>query len=1061
MEETPDPIYEARRSRLRIFAYLALFLLCAGFLVLWFTRITIADSFIRSELAKRDVPASYEIVDIGFRKQIIRNLVIGDPAAPDLTAELVEIGNSLGTEGAGIDWVRARGVKAYGRLIDGKLSLGALDKFSDPEDDSPLALPDISLVVENGQMRIDSEYGAIGLALNGSGNLHDGFSGELAALSRDMVLGGCALSDASYFGEIAINERKPRLNGPLRLPAVKCADMGLIAQDMGIQLAVELGQDFTSWTGDASISGGPLRFADYGAKSIKSDIAFSGDLKRSSGTINLTSGAMDSPYGRAETARVNGKFRIGYGDDPVTAWFEGQPEIRSARVTDRLLRLTAGLATSTEGSPVGPLVQKLTKAINQAGRAFDISGDVRFDKGAAGTKLVVNSMNAHSRSGAEMVLDNPIFLTFARDDVKMLAEGNLVLNGGGFPNAKIDLNDGSLSRGFDGRVQMAAYRAGAANLIIPNLAFAPAPRGGTDFDGRLILSGPVADGQITGLQVPVNGYLGDSGNFTLFRKCVDLQFASLRVGTFIAGPTRTQLCPEGSSGIVSGTGAGMNIAARAPSFNMAGKLGGSPLTLSSGALGFSMKNGVSAQDASVQFGTAESMTRFSMAQLTAVFGSVISGKISGGEGKIANVPLLMDGVEGDWRYLDGAFLADAQLRVRDEKQVERFRPLISKNVHLAFADGKITADGLLQEPTTERQVATVSIEHGFDEGAGQAILDVAGLTFDKQLQPELLTPLVLGVIANVDGTVTGNGIISWDTEGGGVRSTGTFKTNSINLAAAFGPVTGLSGEITFTDLLGLETGPGQYVRMEEVNPGVAAYNGQMFYRLLPDYKVQVEGGQWPFAGGMLYLEPTILNLGEDAERRLEFTVVGVDAAQFLTQFDFENLSATGIFDGKLPMVFDQNGGRIAGGYLVAREGGGTLAYVGELTYEDMGTMANFAFNALKSLRYQQLTIGMDGAIDGEIITEVKFVGLQQGEGASRNFITKQLAKIPLQFNVRIQAPFMQLLSSAKAYYEPELLVGRNLPALLRAQEEHAGEAEKVLKDKDELTVQPGESDNGS
>ena len=112
----------------------------------------------------------------------------------------------------------------------------------------------------------------------------------------------------------------------------------------------------------------------------------------------------------------------------------------------------------------------------------------------------------------------------------------------------------------------------------------------------------------------------------------------------------------------------------------------------------------------------------------------------------------------------------------------------------------------------------------------------------------------------------------------------------------------------------------------------------------------------------------------------------------------------------------------------------------------MGTMANFAFNALKSIKYRNLTIGMDGDIAGEIITEVKFDGLQQGDDASRNFITKQLARIPIQFNVRIQAPFMQLLSSAKSYYEPEILVGQNLPALLRAQEARAKEAVKVLDD---------------
>ncbi|MEH6756394.1 MAG: YdbH domain-containing protein [Parasphingorhabdus sp.] len=1044
--------------RPRLFIYLILFLLLAGFIILWFSRIIIADNFVRSELDKLGIEASYDIEDIGFRKQIIRNLVIGDPSAPDLTADLVEIGNSLNTDGAGINWVFARGVKVFGRLKDGKLSFGALDKFSDPEDDSPLALPDISLVVEKAKLRIDTDFGAIGLALNGQGNLHDGFKGELAALSKKLNLGGCRMSDPSYFGKVAIKDRKLALEGPLRLKSAKCPYFDFAAQDIGVQLAVILGKDFTSWSGDAGISTGALRYSEYQAKEIKSAVAFTGDLKRSSGDIDLMLGRLNSPYGNAKTGTIIGPFQIGYGDDPVTARFNGQAEIRSAQISNSMLIQTSALAQSTDGTPIGPIARKLAGAVQQAGSALDLSSDFRFDMGAMGTKLAINAFHAFSRSGGRIALDDPILLTFSDKDVKMLAEGGFMLSGGEFPQARIDLNDGSLSHGFSGNINMATYQSGSAKLNIPGLRFSPASGGGTNIDGRVILSGPLADGQLTGLQIPISGQFGQNG-FALFRKCVDLQFASLRAASFIAGPTTARLCPDGGRAMVSSNGSGVNIAALAPSFNLKGTMGGTPLSLSSGALGFSITKGITAQNISLRMGTLDSMTKFDAARFSAVFGRNISGKISGANGQIANVPLLMENIEGDWRYIGGEFLADAKLQVRDENQVERFRPLISDDVKLKFANGKILADGMLHEPTTLRQVAKINIVHSLDNSVGQALLDVGGISFDKNLQPELLTPLTLGIIANVDGIVTGHGQINWDNKGNGIRSTGIFRTDSVNLAAAFGPVTGLSGEIKFSDLLGLVTEPSQSVNMAEVNPGVAVFNGQLFYRLLPDYKMQVEGGQWPFAGGMLYLEPTILDLGEDVARRLEFTVVGVDAAQFLNQFDFENLSATGVFDGKLPMIFDQDGGRIAGGYLVARKGGGTLAYIGELTYEDMGTFANFAFNALKSIKYQQLTIGMDGAIDGEIITEVKFAGLQQGDSASKNFITKQIAKIPLEFNVRIQAPFMQLLSSAKAFYEPELLVGRNLPALLRAQEERATEAVKALQKNSESSVQPRESDN--
>lgn len=1038
-----DPV--GRRSRFRLFGGILLVLILLGLIVLWISRTTLADNVIQSQLDDMDVAASYDIDDIGLRKQVIRNLVIGDPERPDMTAELVEVGNSLSLGGVGINWIKASGVKLFGRLEDGKLSFGELDKFTDPADDSPLALPDMWLDLSDAKLRIDSDYGAIGLTLQGTGELHDGFKGEVAAISEKLDAGGCALTKPTFFGKIAIRDKKPQLQGPLRMPGVSCKSLDLNAEDFAARVSVDLGEDLASWSGNIGLIGGPLRYADYASQEIKASIDIVGDFNQSSGDLDLTASGLRSPYGRADQSRINGPFTLGYGGEQITASFEGQPEIRGGRVAKSLLQQANSLSASAAGTPVGPIAAKLANAVQLAGKQLDISSDIKFSKGDGQTTLELTALAARSRSGAALTLSDPLLLAFTDKNIRMLADGHLLLAGGGFPNATMVLNDGSLSRGFSGRIEMAAYQAGSAQLKIPAMAFSPTRQGGTNIDGRIILTGPIGDGQITGLQVPVSGNIGRNGSFSLFRQCVDLQFASLRTGSLNAGPTSTRLCPQGNA-IVSSGRSGVNVAANAPGLNLIGDIGGTPLTLSSSLFGFSLANGIKAQNVAVRLGTADNMTSLDMAVLSAAFGNGLTGRIEDGSGKVANVPLLMEKIEGDWRYENGEFLADASLLVRDEEQVERFRPLISNDVKLSFNGSDLMATGWLREPETLASVATIDIVHTLNTSEGRALIDVQSLMFDDRLQPEQLTPLTLGVIANVQGEVSGTGRIDWDDSEDGIKSTGTFRTNGLNLAAAFGPVTGLSGEIRFSDLLSLETGPGQSVSLSEVNPGVAVFNGKIRYRLLPDYQVEVEGGEWPFAGGKLFLEPTILDLSEEAERRLQFTVEGIDAAQFLTQFDFENMTATGIFDGKLPMVFDQDGGRIVGGYLVAREGGGSLAYVGALTYEDMGVMTNFAFNALKSIKYRSLTIGMDGDIAGEIITEVKFAGLQQGDDASRNFITKQLARIPMEFNVRIQAPFMQLMSSAQSYYEPELLVGQNLPALMRAQEARAKEAVKALKD---------------
>ncbi|CAN0583159.1 unnamed protein product, partial [Laminaria digitata] len=216
----------------------------------------------------------------------------------------------------------------------------------------------------------------------------------------------------------------------------------------------------------------------------------------------------------------------------------------------------------------------------------------------------------------------------------MLADGNIRLEGGGFPSAQLILDDGSLSRGFSGRLELANYQAGSAQLKIPVLAFTPTRQGGTNIDGRIILTGPLGDGQITGLQIPISGYVERNGNFALFRQCINLQFASLRTASLNAGPTSARLCPQGSA-IVSGNGSNVNVAANAPSLALKGDVGGTPLAISSGALGYSRAKGLTAQNVGFRLGTPGSMTRLDMAVLSAGFGRTIEGRIEGASGQVA------------------------------------------------------------------------------------------------------------------------------------------------------------------------------------------------------------------------------------------------------------------------------------------------------------------------------------------------------------------------------------------------------------------------------------------
>lgn len=511
------------------------------------------------------------------------------------------------------------------------------------------------------------------------------------------------------------------------------------------------------------------------------------------------------------------------------------------------------------------------------------------------------------------------------------------------------------------------------------------------------------------------------------------------------------LCSRAGQPLLAAGPGGLSGQIRIPGIALRGTSGSSPFAFASGAGDIDLATmRWSLARADVRLGQSESITRFSADRITgAPAPRGFAGQLVGAAGKIGAVPLEMSGIDGRWTFASGVLALDGSLLLTDAEPEARFFPLVSTNASLRLVDGRIEATAAFGERRSGTHVLDTAIAHDLGSGTGHADLKVPELRFGETFQPDQLTRLALGVIANVRGSVVGDGRIDWSPDG--VTSRGTFATANTDLAAAFGPVAGATTTLTFDDLIGLRSAPGQKVSLAEVNPGIPVLDGEIEYQLLGDNRVRIQGGSWPFAGGKLELHPTTLDFNADQPRRLTFDLVGVDAAVFLQNFGFENINASGKFDGTLPVEFDGLGGRIVGGRIDARDGGGTLAYVGELTNHDLGAMANFAFGALRSLKYDDLTIVLNGDLDGEMVTDIRFGGIGQGEGATQNFITRQVAKLPFVFNIKIQAPFRQLITSAKGFYDPTVYIEQNLPALMQAQQDAEAAAANTI-------VQPSASE---
>jgi hypothetical protein len=598
---------------------------------------------------------------------------------------------------------------------------------------------------------------------------------------------------------------------------------------------------------------------------------------------------------------------------------------------------------------------------------------------------------------------------------------------------------------------MPEYRAGDASLAVPELTAVQRADGALGFAGSLRLSGALPGGRADNLLVPIEGDWSSGGGLALWRDCVALRFDRLTLASLVIERRPLSLCPPRGGAILRSDAKGTRIAAGAPSLDVSGRLGETPIRIRSGAIGVAVPGTLAARALDVTLGPPDTASHFRLANLDARIGGEVAGHFSKADVFLAAVPLDILDARGDWRFADGRLmLSGSEFRLEDRQLDDRFQPLIARDATLRLADNAITAEALLREPRSDREIVRATIRHNLSSGRGDADLTVDGIAFDKDLQPDTLTTMALGVIANASGGVRGSGRIDWTPET--VASTGRFTTDGLDFAAAFGPVKGASGTITFTDLLGMVTAPDQQFRIASINPGIEVNDGVVTYELRPNNVLAVKGGHWPFLEGTLTLEPVTMNIGVAETRRYVLVIDGLDAARFLERMELANLSATGVFDGRMPLVFDENGGRIEGGILTSRPPGGNVSYVGALSYEDLSAMANFAFDALKSLDYREMTIGMDGALEGEIVTRVRFRGISQGEGASSNFLTRRIARLPLQFNVNLRAPFFQLLTSFKSFYDPAYVRDPRSLGLLDA------EGRPVSQPQLQLPIPPAESD---
>ncbi|MEQ1709001.1 MAG: YdbH domain-containing protein, partial [Terricaulis sp.] len=730
------------------------------------------------------------------------------------------------------------------------------------------------------------------------------------------------------------------------------------------------------------------------------------------------------------------------------------------------------------GAPIGPTFAAAKRALDAAANAFEatIPLSIQGDLSALRVRLAA-PVDARAVSGAHLRLsplreDAPA-LVWRWPGAALHGALALELSGGGAPHVSLlldtlDWRPEAPLEG-DGTLTLADWRADGAGIAADELdvSFTLAPRGGgrIDLRGPVEISGPLGEGDVRGLVAALDlGVIWDAGwRVVPNQGClsvrlggVDAAGLSFSNGAFALCPHNGALIASDALGNLSG---GFSIQRLALNGRMAGPDAQPARLGATNVIGrFSGRRGdvnlaIEAGAPTLRIEMAEARAlAIAMHRLTARAQIDETWRVEGAfeRGTLADpsLPGMVSTIAGVWtaapedgkpviRVAAGEALLTAN---RPESTEDRalFNPLRLVEVGAVLRNGRIDASGAVVLAERARQLARFTAFHETADGVGGAQIVAQDLMFDETLQPFEITEQARGMVDNVRGHASVTADIAWTRAA--ITGTARARLDGLSLATSTIPVVeNVRGEVFFDDVFAPTTAPGQNITVGLVNPGIAVRDGRVRFQLLPEQRVSIEQAEFDFAGGVLAMSPTVIALGAE-ETRFELALRDVDAARLVADLNLPDLAASGRVEGTFPLRLTRRSGFIENGVLRAQPGGGAIAYTGNAGASATGP-ARLAFDALRSFRYDNLSLTLNGDLSGEVVSQIAFSGENTGQAMDLGPVAPipglgrvTVRGVPFDFNVTVTAPFRRLAQTAASFTDPGALLD---------QAEQAGEERAV------------------
>jgi Dicarboxylate transport len=404
---------------------------------------------------------------------------------------------------------------------------------------------------------------------------------------------------------------------------------------------------------------------------------------------------------------------------------------------------------------------------------------------------------------------------------------------------------------------------------------------------------------------------------------------------------------------------------------------------------------------------------FSGVYQPAIHQTNVTGDISGGA-LTFNDMLVFSSVDGKYDFsldqqLMGSTVRLNSVRITQNEETPKIAPVMGSGV--ARLIGKEAEfDYVLETPAGVRLGAGEGI-HDVETARGRSTLVFDQIKFEPGgLQPNILAPVMKGVIGETAGVVTGEADFTWAPDPIGLTSSASFQFDDITFGGPTRVVTktiGVNGRLDFANLWPVKTDGPQTITVSGVDFGALQLEqGEINFDMPGDETLRVAEATFPWFGGMLSVhDATASFAGGDAVAHLN--AEDIDLAQILEYVDAEGLSGEGLLSGVLPLVVEDGKARIENGELRSTTSG-AIRYQGQAVAaaSTEGQDAQIAFDLLRDLQFSELGVTVNGALDGRLQFQLIF------EGTGELELNQQNVRVPVIYRINLDAAVLELLNQA-------------------------------------------------